>query len=84
VLPTDGYRGTSPGRQALLDQDERGLDGAAARRPGPTMAQPPASPGVGTIGSAQPPQAPAPARRREAQQAATRPEQVSASPGFSF
>jgi pilus assembly protein CpaC len=85
VLPTDGFRGTSPARQALLDQDENGRDRAGARRPGPVMAEPQAAPGVGTIGSAPArPPAPVPADRREPKQAAVRPEQASASPGFSF
>jgi pilus assembly protein CpaC len=85
VLPTDGYRGTSPGTQVLLDQDENGRDGARARRPGPVMAEPQSAPGVGTIGSAPArPPVPAPARRQEPQQTATRQEQGSASPGFSF
>jgi len=80
ALPTDGYRSSSAGRQFLLDQDERGRSGA--RRPGPTVATPPgAAPGIGGIGSA--PQRPAdPAAAR--QQTATRNEQPSAAPGFSF
>ena len=85
VLPTDGYRGTSPGEQVLLDKDENGRDGARARRPGPVMVGPEGSPGVGVIGSAPArPPVPAPARRQEPQQTATRQEQGSATPGFSF
>jgi pilus assembly protein CpaC len=80
ALPTDGFRLTNPGRQLLLDQDERGRDGA--RRPGPTVATPPgAAPGIGGVSSA-PVRQPAPAARR--QQAAIRNEQASAAPGFSF
>ncbi|MBV8686068.1 MAG: type II and III secretion system protein family protein [Alphaproteobacteria bacterium] len=79
ALPTDGYRTTSPGRQVLLDQDERGVTGA--RRPGPTVAPPRnAAPG---IGRADPP-APLPAAVRNPQTAATKPESASAAPGFSF
>jgi pilus assembly protein CpaC len=84
ALPTDGFRLTNPGRQVLLDQDERGRDGA--RRPGPTVAQPQgATPGIGGLSSAPARPAPAPAAQRR--QAATRPEQATASaaaPGFSF
>jgi pilus assembly protein CpaC len=80
ALPTDGYRGTSTGRQIILDQDERGRDGQ--RRPMPSVGQPSAAPAVSGIGSA-PAREPAPARRQE-RQAATRPEQPSAAPGFSF
>jgi pilus assembly protein CpaC len=83
VLPTDGYRSTSTGRQILLDQDEAGRNGARARRPGPTVAEPQSSPGISGVSSA-PAQPPAPAGRREPAQTAMRPEQSSASPGFSF
>jgi pilus assembly protein CpaC len=81
ALPTDGFRSTSMGRSVVLDQEERGRDGA--RRPGPTVAQPQAAPGIGAIGSAPAP-APAPAAQRQTQQAAVKPNQPSASPGFSF
>jgi len=83
ALPTDGYRGTSTGRQVLLDQDERGRDGG--RRPGPTVAQPQgAAPGISGLSEAPARVPPAPAARRQPQPAATRPEQASAAPGFSF
>jgi pilus assembly protein CpaC len=81
ALPTDGFRTGSAGRQILLDQDERGRSGA--RRPGPTVAEPSASPGVGSSGA--PAQQPAAQRR---QLPAKRDEQASAAPapapGFSF
>src|SRR5687768_14300644 len=83
ALPTDGFRSTSMGRSVVLDQEERGRDGA--RRPGPTVAEPQGSPGIGAIGSLPAPApAPAPAAARETKQAAVRPDRPSATPGFSF
>jgi pilus assembly protein CpaC len=82
ALPTDGTRSTSTLDRLLLDRQERNRSGA--RRPGPTLAPPQTvSPGVGTVGSVQLP-APAGPVQQRAQQQAGRPEQASASPGFSF
>jgi pilus assembly protein CpaC len=82
ALPTDGTRSTSTLDRMLLDRQERNKSGAS--RPKPTLAPPQTvSPGIGAVGSAQLPAPAAPAERK-AQQQAMRPEQVSASPGFSF
>jgi pilus assembly protein CpaC len=81
ALPTDGFRGATGMERVFLDKGEYNKAGAV--RPQPTMVQPRAqAPG---ISSAAPLPAPAaPPQRQARQQAATKPTQASASPGFSF
>ena len=80
ALPTDGYRSATTAERVLLGTAEYNESGA--RRPGPTMAEPAASPGMG--GSAGAAAAlPAPAQRT-AQPQAPAPAQTAAAPGFSF
>jgi pilus assembly protein CpaC len=81
ALPTDGFRGANTAERVFLGTAEYNKSGA--RRPGPTMAEPGTTPGVGGVAAVParqlPPPAPQP--RREA---ATKPQQPSAAPGFSF
>lgn len=82
ALPTDGFRGTSTAERVLLNDGE---NNRAVPRPGPTMAEPrTASPGMGGVASAPARQLPVPARQRQAEAKATRPQSASAAPGFSF
>lgn len=82
ALPTDGFRGTSTAERVLLNDGE---NNRAVPRPGPTMAEPrTASPGMGGVASAPARQLPAPARQRQVEAKATRPQSASATPGFSF
>jgi pilus assembly protein CpaC len=84
ALPTDGYRTANDGQRVFLDQKHDSRSGE--RRPEPTRG--PAqtvAPSVGQVGSANIPQPAAPAPAKQAQQAATRPQQqAAATPGFSF
>jgi pilus assembly protein CpaC len=79
ALPTDGYRAPGTAERVFLGTAEHR---DAAPRPRPTVV--PAQQSAPTIGSAEPAApVPAPARRPE-QQAAIKPSQTSAAPGFSF
>jgi pilus assembly protein CpaC len=80
ALPTDGFRGTSTMERVLLDKQEKGRSGE--RRPGPTLAEPAAGPALSSLAPSSP--APAPANRREVQQAAVKPKTSAPAPGFSF
>jgi pilus assembly protein CpaC len=81
ALPTDGFRGASTVERVFLDKSEHNRPGAV--RPQPTMVQPRAQgPGLSSVAPVRAPAAPAQPQAR--QQAATRPTQASASPGFSF
>jgi pilus assembly protein CpaC len=83
ALPTDGFRNASTAERVLLGKQEKSVSGG--RRPGPTMVQPQAAaPGVGGVGTAELPAPAQPAAQRKPQQQAVRPDQASASPGFSF
>jgi pilus assembly protein CpaC len=80
ALPTDGFRSANTTERVLLGREGNGVDGD--RRPGPTVAPPQtAAPGVGALGSLPAPAAPQVQRE---QQAATKPSQPSAAPGFNF
>jgi pilus assembly protein CpaC len=80
ALPTDGYRAPGTMERVFLGTAEHR---DAAPRPRPTVA--PAQQSAPTIGSAGEPAAPVPApARRPEQQAAIKPSQTSAAPGFSF
>ncbi|HEX2762374.1 MAG TPA: type II and III secretion system protein family protein [Allosphingosinicella sp.] len=80
ALPTDGFRGANTAERVFLGTSDYSRSGA--RRPGPTMAEPQAAPGVGGVAAAPARQVPpSPQPRREA---ATKPQQPSAAPGFSF
>jgi pilus assembly protein CpaC len=82
TLPTDGFRSATTGERVLMGE-EQGRSGGP--RPGPTVAPPrTAAPGTGGGLSAAPTQGPAGPKPRVQQQQATRPEQPSAAPGFSF
>ena len=82
ALPTDGFRSATTGERVGLDREHGGQDGGL--RPGPTVAPPQTvQPGVGGMSSLPAPQPPAPARA-ETRPQATKPEQASAAPGFSF
>ncbi|HEX6376338.1 MAG TPA: pilus assembly protein N-terminal domain-containing protein [Allosphingosinicella sp.] len=81
ALPTDGFRSATTGERVMLGQ-EQGRSGPP--RPGPTVAEPrTAAPGIGAV-SAAPASQPTSPPRRKPQHQATRPEQPSATPGFSF
>jgi pilus assembly protein CpaC len=81
ALPTDGFRGTGAAERVLMDRSERGRSGE--RRPGPTLAEPSAGPALSSYAPPSSP-APAPAARRDAQQAAVKPKASAPAPGFSF
>jgi pilus assembly protein CpaC len=79
VLPTDGYRAPGTAERVFLGTAEHR---DAEPRPRPIVA--PAQQSGPAVSAADPaPPAPAPARRPE-QQAAIKPSQTSAAPGFSF
>jgi pilus assembly protein CpaC len=83
ALPTDGYRSANTAERVLLGTSDYNKSGV--RRPGPTMAEPQAAaPGIGGVASAPAAPRPVPAPQRRADGQATRPEQSSATPGFSF
>jgi pilus assembly protein CpaC len=79
ALPTDGFRATGTLERVLLDKQEKSRGGP---RPGPVLAEPSAGPALSSL--APPPSAPAPAARRDAQQAAVKPKSSAPAPGFSF
>jgi len=81
ALPTDGFRGTGTMERVLLDKQERGRN--SEKRPGPVLAEPSADPSLASLSPASSP-APAPAARREIQQAAVKPKSSAPAPGFSF
>jgi pilus assembly protein CpaC len=84
ALPTDGFRAANTAERVFLGTSDYNPSGAV--RPGPRMAEPQsAAPGVGGVASATPaPRSPAPAQPQPTKQAAIRPGQGSATPGFSF
>ena len=88
ALPTDGYRNPDEAQRLLVGQDNAGRSGE--QRPGPTVAPVrTVAPGVGTVGQATPPAAPAPAPpAREVSAAAapppSQPRSSTAQPGFNF
>jgi pilus assembly protein CpaC len=86
VLPTDGFRSATTGERVVLDK-EQGRSGNADR-PRPTVAEPQSAPAMGSMSALPAPaKAPAPAPQRaqaKAQPPAARPQQPSATPGFSF
>jgi pilus assembly protein CpaC len=80
ALPTDGYRAPGTGERVFLGTAEHRTGEA---RPRPTVA--PAQQSSPAISSATLPAAPTPApAQRPEQQAAIKPSQTSAAPGFSF
>jgi pilus assembly protein CpaC len=81
ALPTDGFRGTGTMERVLLDKQDRGRSGE--RRPGPVLAEPSAGPALSSLATPPSP-APAPAARREVQQAVVKPKSSAPAPGFSF
>ncbi|HYJ81814.1 MAG TPA: type II and III secretion system protein family protein [Allosphingosinicella sp.] len=82
ALPTDGFRSSTTAERVMLGTSEYNKP---VPRPGPTMAEPrTASPGMGGVASVPARQLPAPARPRQAEAKATRPQSASATPGFSF
>ncbi|MFL6846363.1 MAG: type II and III secretion system protein family protein [Allosphingosinicella sp.] len=83
ALPTDGYRSAGTVERVMVGTDSHNQTGA--RRPGPHMAGPQdAAPAIGGTALAPAVPAPSPAPQRRAEQQAVKPEQSSASPGFSF
>jgi pilus assembly protein CpaC len=81
ALPTDGFRGTGTIERVLLDKQENSRSNE--RRPGPVLAEPSLAPALSSLAPASVP-APAPAGRREVQQAAVKPKSSAPAPGFSF
>jgi pilus assembly protein CpaC len=81
ALPTDGFRGTGTMERVLLDKQEKSRGGG--RRPGPVLAEPAAGPALSSLAPPASP-APAPAARRDVQQAAVKPKSSAPAPGFSF
>ncbi|HEX8622827.1 MAG TPA: type II and III secretion system protein family protein [Allosphingosinicella sp.] len=81
ALPTDGFRSATTSERVMLGQ-EQGRGGAG--RPGPTVAEPQTAPGMGGLSAAPAHRPAAPEKRSVQRQQATRPEQPSAAPGFSF
>jgi pilus assembly protein CpaC len=79
ALPTDGFRATGTLERVLLDKQEKSRGGP---RPGPVLAEPSTGPALSSL--ALPPSAPAPAARRDVQQAAVKPKSSAPAPGFSF
>jgi pilus assembly protein CpaC len=82
ALPTDGFRSATTGERVLLGSQQGAQ--AAGGRPGPILAPPRVSgPGISAVGNVP---APSPAVPGQSQQlkSATRPEQTTATPGFSF
>jgi pilus assembly protein CpaC len=83
ALPTDGYRGANGMERVFLDRGEYNRPGTT--RPGPTMVQPAASgPGLSSAAPLPAPAAPPQRQAQQRQQPATKPQQTSAAPGFSF
>ncbi|HEV2748834.1 MAG TPA: type II and III secretion system protein family protein [Allosphingosinicella sp.] len=84
ALPTDGFRTSSDTQRVLLDQRHDSRTGE--QRPVPRLSAPQTvAPGIGTIGSAPAPRAPAAAPVRQAQRTAPKAQSTgSATPGFSF
>jgi pilus assembly protein CpaC len=82
ALPTDGFRSATTGERVMMGEEQGRSSGAP--RPGPTVAPPQTSaPGMGGLSALPAPRPAAPAQRSP-QQVATRPQQPSAAPGFSF
>src|SRR5688500_18142264 len=83
ALPTDGFRAGTGLERVFLDKGEYSRPGVT--RPMPTMVQPrPQGPGVGSAAALPAPAAPARRQTAQKQQPAVRPQQASATPGFSF
>ncbi|HEX8624705.1 MAG TPA: type II and III secretion system protein family protein [Allosphingosinicella sp.] len=83
ALPTDGYRSATTAERVFLGTDE--YNRGDVRRPGPTMAEPrTAAPGMVGVASGPARPLPAPARERQVEAKATRPQTPAAAPGFSF
>jgi len=83
ALPTDGFRNATGLERVLLDTRDNSRSGAV--RPMPTMAQPQSrGPAIGAAAPLPAPAAPPQRQARQEKQQAVRPQQPSATPGFSF